>query len=465
MTILSDLLGAAEERGAVTHMITSDITIDSADGNIHVLKPDAGGYFVTPNTPSMVSTLVLINDSDFNIKIKVKADGTYVTIPAGEVSEFFYGNNNWYVIEKTGRELSKDIDGNNLSSNEFVFNTGTTYYTSVSMLDSTHFVVAYADQGNNNYGTAIIGTVSGTSVSFGSEYVFNVSNTVFISVSMLDSTHFVVAYRDDGNNYYGTAIIGTVSGNSISFGSEYVFNTQSTYYTSVAMLDSTHFVVTYTDVENSNRGTAIIGTVSGTSVSFGSEYVFNAGQTSYISVATIDSTHFIVAYEDAGNSQYGTAIIGTVSGNSISFGSEYVFNAEVTGYISVAMLDSTHFVVAYRDNGNFHRGTAIIGTVSGNSISFSSEYVFNAGTTNYTSAAMLDSTHFVIVYDDYGNNDYGTAIIGTVSGSSVSFGNESVFNLAHTEYISVATINSNHFVVAYQDIGNNYYGTVALVEG
>jgi len=49
---------------------------------------------------------------------------------------------------------------------------------------------------------------------------------------------------------------------TISWGSEYVFNTGTSYHTSVAILDSTHFVVAYRDNDNSSRGTAIIGTVS-----------------------------------------------------------------------------------------------------------------------------------------------------------------------------------------------------------
>ena len=55
----------------------------------------------------------------------------------------------------------------------FVFNNISTSYNSVSAFDSAHFVVVYRDEGNSNYGTAIIGTVSGSSISYGSEYVFN----------------------------------------------------------------------------------------------------------------------------------------------------------------------------------------------------------------------------------------------------------------------------------------------------
>ena len=154
-------------------------------------------------------------------------------------------------------------------------------------------------------------------ISYGSEYVFNQASTSYISVSALDSTHFVVGYQDSGNSYYGTAIIGTISGSTISYSSEYVFNSAATYYISVSALDSTHFVVGYCDSGNSSYGTAIIGTISGSTISYGSEYVFNQASTSYISVSALDSTHFVVGYRDGGNSYYGTAIIGTLPSDFI----------------------------------------------------------------------------------------------------------------------------------------------------
>jgi len=121
------------------------------------------------------------------------------------------------------------------------------------------------------------------------------------------------------------------------------------------------------------------GSVSGNTITYGSEYVFNPASTDYISVSALDATHFVVAYQDDGNSKRGTAVIGSVSGNTITYGSEYVFNHIKTSHISVSALDATHFVVAYRDDGNSKHGTAVIGSVSGNTITYGSEYVCVSG--------------------------------------------------------------------------------------
>jgi len=337
---------------------------------------------------------------------------------------------------------------------EVQFNASLTYEISCAKLDSTHFVVAYFDEGNSNYGTAIIGTISNEDeIAYGSEYVFNSATTYYISVSVLDSTHFVVAYCDDGNNGYGTAIIGTVSnGDEIAYGSEYVFNSANTNFVSASTLDSTHFVIAYEDRGNSDYGTAIIGTVSnGDDIAYGSEFVFNSAGTIYIPVSALDSTHFVVAYRDGGNSNYGTTIVGTVSnGDDIAYGSEYVFNSASTDYISVSTLDSTHFIVAYRDVGNSDYGTARVGTIANvDEIDFGSEYVFNSANTNFVSASTLDSTHFVVTYRDLGNSNYGTLIRGRIIGNDIIGSAEYVFLSDTFLYGYVTALQSTSIAIAY----------------
>ena len=105
----------------------------------------------------------------------------------------------------------------------------------------------------------------------------------------------------------------------------------------------------------------------------GTAVVFESASSSYIS-ATYDSTNnkVVIAYSDAGNSSYGTAIVGTVSGTSISFGTPTVFESATSNYIS-ATYDSTNnkIVIAYEDDGNSSYGTSVVFTVgSSNSSSF-----------------------------------------------------------------------------------------------
>ena len=78
---------------------------------------------------------------------------------------------------------------------------------------------------------------------------------------------------------------------------------------------------------------------------------------------------------------YGTAIVGTVSGTSISFGTAVVFESAAVAYTATVFDSSSNkIVIGYRDGGNSDQATAIVGTVSGTSISFGTAVVFEAGT-------------------------------------------------------------------------------------
>ena len=336
-----------------------------------------------------------------------------------------------------------------------VFETADAKTPSITFDSSNNrIVIAFRDQDNSGYGTAIVGTVaSDGSISFGTAVVFESANTENSAITFDSSNNkVVITYVDNGNSGYGTAIVGTVdsSDNSISFGSATTYQDSSSSGTDAIVFDSSNnkVVVASRDVGDSGKGKAYVGTVSGTNISFGSAVEFNGAGTSYINAA-FDSTNnkVIIAYADAGNSEYGTAIVGTVSGTSISFGSEAVFESADSRWISLAHDTSNQkTVIAYHDSGNSDYVTAIVGTVSGTSISFGTAVVVQS-TSNYGTDTTFNSNDNLIVisYKDYAGTDL-RIIDGTVSGTSISFGSSSII-LDGGGYSPVdSTAASNHAV-------------------
>ena len=361
------------------------------------------------------------------------------------------------------------------AGSEYVFNSGSTDYISMAFdpNSANKFVVAYQDSSNSNYGTAIVGTVSGTSISFGSEYVFNnwtpPSLTQWCTLSFDPNTSgkFVITYQDQYNT--SNTVVGTVSGTTLSFGAEYAYggtNGNGSNWVSFDPNTANKFVITYRG--SSGYGTAIVGTVSGTTISYGSPYIFTSSNTVLPSTAFDPNTagKFVVAYTDYGNSNYSTAIVGTVSGTTLSFGTSVPLESAV-GYSQSCAFDPTttgRFVVAYSDNASVSK--AIIGTLSGTSVSFGTSAVFESAVTYNISCAFDPNTSgkLVITYRDAGNSSYGTAIVGSVSGNSISYESAAVFNSATTTYKS-ASFDPNtagKFLVAYRDSGNSNYGTVII---
>ncbi len=277
-------------------------------------------------------------------------------------------------------------------------------------------VVQYINNQVKKSGGAFPGGISSSSITKIPSLV-RVTSTY---ATKLDSSHFVVTYTD--SNSYGTAIVGSVSGTTITFGIPFIFNTNTTTCISVSALNSTHFVVAYNDA--STYGNAIVGTTDGsvTISSFGGIKNFNSTTNSYISVAAISSTYFAVAYDDTAN-HWGTAKVGVTDGNITisSFGSGVIFNGTTTTYIAVVALDSAHFVVGFSNTTTSdYKGYTMVGLISsGTTFSFPTASLSSTATSiqNF-SLAKLDSAHFVMVYDD--NSNYGTARVGLVSGTTIT---------------------------------------------
>jgi len=89
--------------------------------------------------------------------------------------------------------------------------------------DSTNskVIVAYQDDGDSNKGKVRVGTVSGSSISFGSAVTFHTGSTANVRcIFDPDQGKVVVSYSKPSANTHGFIIAGTVSGTSITFGTE-----------------------------------------------------------------------------------------------------------------------------------------------------------------------------------------------------------------------------------------------------
>ena len=343
-----------------------------------------------------------------------------------------------------------------------------------SAYDATNkkVVISYRDEGNSNYGTAVVGTVSGTSISFGTPVVFEASSVDYTAATFdSGSGNVVIAYEKVSAD--GSAIVGTVSGTSISFGTAVQFDSDDSQPYGIAYDSSaSKVVISYVDTGNTYRGTAVVGTVSGTSISFGTPVVFDTGNLvdadSGDIVYDITNSKVVLAYRDASNqSHWGAVRVGTVSGTSISFGTKNYFSdyTVYSGDDSIAMTyDSTNskVIIIGGDGNQSNKGSAHVGTVSGTSISFGTKV---AGFTDgffQQGAATFDSTNgkVLVIYQDSSNSSYGTYYVGTVSGTSISFGSPVVYESATTSN-NTAVFDSDQgvSVFGYRDEGNSDYGT------
>ena len=184
-------------------------------------------------------------------------------------------------------------------------------------------------------------------------------------------------------------------------------------------------VVAYRDADDSGKGKARVGTVTGQTISWGTAVDFNGGDTRHIHVLYHTNTQkIILSYQDAGNSSYPTAKIGTVSGTTISFASGQTAASAGSNFNAIVdVVGTDKFVQFWYDTSG--TGKCAVGTISGTSISFGSVVQFSSAIVQSIGATFDTLNNVVIVFFAKAISGYKAVTVGgIVSGTSISFGSE-----------------------------------------
>ena len=310
-----------------------------------------------------------------------------------------------------------------------------------------------------------------TQRNFGTPVIYGAGDDQF-GVSTYDSSgnKIVIAYRDQSNSNYLTVNVGEVSGSSISFPSSPVVveSSWSTPHGITYDTANSKVVVCYSrDVSGVNYGAANVGTITGTTSSWGSSTDFNSYSTNKANI-TYDSFNqkVVVVYQDRNNSDYGTAKVGTVTGTSITFGGSTVFRTVAVNYLEAVFdPDNNVVVVVFQDDGASDYGIAIAGTVSGTSISFPSSAVTFSSTYSQDFGVAYDTSNqrLVIAYYVYNGANKGHAVVGSISGTTITFGSVVEFLDNRAMYNRIAYDSTlNQVVLAYKDSSIGRYGSAIV---
>lgn len=281
----------------------------------------------------------------------------------------------------------------------------------------------------------------------------------------------VMIWRTSAAGDYGYAAVGTVSGTNISWGTRVAFNSG---VTSMGRIDfdtnaGKVLIIFNSSITGSNIGYGIVGTVSGTSISFGTKVALHTREYNDAAIVYDSSANAsLIVYADPGNSAYPTGKVATISGTSVSFGSAAVIASY--GLQSVSLAYSTAASKSAVNMRDVHHGDqrAVVATISGTSVSFGA---YTQASSNYyhrnTAAYDVNADRVVFAGTTQGASYYGRCVVGTISGTSISFGTEVTFTtstLAYQKavYDSLAkTINICYAIDAVSRLGEMVVGTVS----
>ena len=317
--------------------------------------------------------------------------------------------------------------------------------------DSTNnklvFVYAYSDQD----GYAIVGTVSGTSISFGSNAEFENANIDYVAAAYNpDSEKVDIFYMDQGNSNYGTYVLGTVSGTSISFNTPAVFRSAQCQFNATTFTIEGRTANSYADI--------------GTS-SYGSNLIYQGAY----DATNLTSTNFLGLAPEA--------ISDTATGTINTWGSRCESSSILADSLSLASADTTsgnttkenvsiaydsnadRTILVYRDGNDSDKLKCIIGTLSGTSTSWGTAVeIVGATAGNRGTAVVYDSNAQRVLIAYTKADTYAYVRVGEISGTSVTLGTEVAASSSNSYYPELSyDVADQKVLLVFANAGDNYY--------
>ena len=208
-----------------------------------------------------------------------------------------------------------------------------------------------------------MGTISGTSVSFGSTATAasgtgDTERVFAVSAGDNKVVHIARSESPSAGDYHLWATVNTISGTSVSMGSAVDI--------SGAQLDGGGQLGRYGLCYDSNAGKVVVfyvisgnttlfckvGTVSGTSISFGTavDTGYDMSSTNPKPVFDPSTNKVVLVFADSGNLNNSKALVGTVSGTSISFAANPTEMGSIGNPKAVYNSTNNTIVLAYNNS-------------------------------------------------------------------------------------------------------------------
>lgn len=404
-------------------------------------------------------------------------------------------------LNKTGGGGGVDIQGiiekylvnssYNVSAGDFVQYIGTSvsgtdteldgnisagYSIAATKLNDTKvFVVSEANDGFNNYtlhGQVV--TISGTTITTGTDTILQTGTASGeqigenLSIVTLEENKVFIAYTKGSSKLNLYTMLCTISGTTITAGTEITINGENTYYSNpyigMSLISNNKVFISYTG------SYSLVCTISGTTVTTGTETRLTESSVDKLSIITLEENKVFIALSYM--SHYLSGMVCTISGTTITKGTiAYNSSYSNTQYgISVTRLHKNKVFIAFSYNTSNVYLYGIVASINNNTVTFGSAYSISSN--NYSGGRSI-STGILIKYSQYcevviyygSSNGYLYRTICTIKETSttISVGTATtVLNNTNsgTKSSAIPILAGEYFIAHSRNNGYDLYGIV-----
>lgn len=331
----------------------------------------------------------------------------------------------------------------------------------IAILSDTVAIYAYIDFDPNTSAAnlrAVVATRSGSTISYGSPTVVRSGlSPQGLSICRLSSTTALITYGTPSNNFLGGRVL-TVSGTSVSAGTEATINSVS-QYPSVTRLSDTSAVCAYLQAGLK----VVVASISGTTLTWNTPAtVSSVGVNACISTTTLSPTSVLTVFDNSSSSNAPSAVVSTISGTTVTNGTAVSLESEgvttSSPFMGVAAMSSTSGVAVWiRASDSYARAVGM--TISGTTITVGTPITYSAASTGSSTLGAMQPITFdgssasYSIYSASSKTFVNKIVLSGTSASVASFQEVLSFNGRSP---SIASFNSSAFMIGY---GDNSSGT------
>lgn len=337
-------------------------------------------------------------------------------------------------------------------------------------LDDTRIAAIYSATNNM---VIQVGTISGTTISWAdAQFIQSSGGTIdnMINAVLLDTDKIFVYYTTQSGLAHVQGCVVTISGTTPTIGTltsllpDIGSSCDATALT-VAVLTTSTVFVSYRITSGGSTTNGVILSISGTTITVGTPAVIiNTGSVSAPSVSQYTAGKILITYGISSEPE--TAIV-NYSGTTIgTIGPQHTLEsgASVVIYSNMGCaIDSSSVLAVYSTSGISARMSAIVLTLSGNTVTVNTRYTIVNSEVYSSWVSKLNATQFMVTYHKTSSSSstlYGMVL--TVSGTTITAGSEITIQATSSENLPQNTMISANLCASGRIVSNT--ATVKLLK-
>ncbi|HUT29883.1 MAG TPA: type II secretion system protein [Sedimentisphaerales bacterium] len=339
--------------------------------------------------------------------------------------------------------------------------------SALCQIDQTHYLCAYRGDRDDGYALVLTVDKGNWGVSRGTPFEYDTKNGMEPALCQIDQTHYLCAYRGDGDDGWAVVLTVDTGTGNVSKGPPLEYDAENGLTPALAKIDETHYLCAYKGTGGPMATVLTVGTGTWT-ITNQPPFPFDVGGVTP-ELSKIDDTHYLCGY--TGPYQDGWSIVLTVDTVDWTVSGETLFGCTAGTYASepdLAKIDETHCLYVF--STNIWQGCALIITVDPADWTLSkdhaySHYVFDSVAAHDLELCRIDDRNFLCAY--YGPSNVGLVTVLTVDTGDLSISHKPPFTFEPGTCARprLCQIDAAHYLCAYSGLSSQGYAGVLESRG